>query len=40
MKVWIVCVRNTYVKLFFKYEVIGALDVDVSFKDVFISLLW
>jgi hypothetical protein len=30
---------HTY-KLFFKYETIGALDVDDSFKDVFIFLLW
>jgi hypothetical protein len=29
---------QTY-KLFFKYEAVGPLDVDVSFKDVFIFLL-
>jgi hypothetical protein len=40
MKVCIVCIPKIYVKLFFKYEVVGALDVDVSFQDVFISFLW
>jgi len=33
-----VFMKHTY-KLFFKYEAVGALDVEDSFKDVFIFLL-